>query len=84
MLRFCYLILLNLGPIIVEPAVLCDGNDCAGERARSCLGLSLGLMGWQQGWVSGHTAGLVATGLGWWRWVWTGGHEVGLVGIALG
>lgn len=31
MLRFCYLILLNLGPITVEPAVLCDGNDCAGE-----------------------------------------------------
>lgn len=30
-LRFCYLIPLNLEPIMVGPAVLCDGNGCAGE-----------------------------------------------------
>lgn len=31
MLRFCYLILLNFGPITAEPAALCDGSECVGE-----------------------------------------------------
>lgn len=54
MLPSCYLILLNLGPITVEPTVLCDGKDCAGE--------GLILPGFEPGltWV--------AAGLGWWLW----------------
>lgn len=53
MLGFCYLILLNLEPIMVGPAVLCDGNGCAGQGS-ILPGLEPGLG--------------VAAGLGWWHW----------------
>lgn len=52
MLRSRYLILLNLGPITVEPTVLCDGKDFAGE------GLILPRFEPGLAWA--------AAGLGWW------------------